>query len=228
MEFERPKRLRRSEFGLPEDYFLFLTMYDMHSFQARKNPQAVLESFKIASESFSSRKAGLVIKVMNPDSQPGDFLKLEKWAAEQPNISLIKDTFSRTDTYRLEACCDAFVSLHRSEGWGLGLAECMYLQKPVIGTAWSGNLDFMTPENSALIDFEMVPITEDHGPYKKGQSWAEPSVQHAAEWMVRLVEDKKIRDQLASKGRLTIESEYSPRAIARRYEERLRILQKSL
>ncbi len=228
MEFERPKHLRRAEFGLPEDCFLFLTMYDMHSFQARKNPQAVLQSFKIASESLSSRKVGLVIKVMNTNSQPAEFSELEKWASEQSNVTLITQTFSRTDIYRLEACCDAFVSLHRSEGWGLGLAECMYLQKPVIGTAWSGNLDFMTPENSALIDFKLVPITQDHGPYKKGQSWAEPSVQHAAEWMVRLVEDKALRDQIASKGRRTIESDYSPRAIAHRYEERLRILQKGL
>ncbi|MDG2336229.1 MAG: glycosyltransferase [Myxococcota bacterium] len=228
MGFDRPQRVARSEFGLPEDAFLFLSMYDMHSFQARKNPKAVLESFKLAADGSLSGKMGLVIKVMNPESQPDDFAELRNWAEGTPNVSLITETLSRNGIYRLEACCDAFISLHRSEGWGLGLAESMYLQKPVIATGWSGNLDFMTPENSVLVDYELVSIDEDHGPYKKGQIWAEPKVEHAADWMQRLVEDKALRDRLALNGRQTMESDYSPVAIGRRYEERFRILQKRL
>ncbi|MDE0885702.1 MAG: glycosyltransferase [Myxococcota bacterium] len=225
MGFERPQRVARSEFGLPENAFLFLSMYDMHSFQARKNPQAVLESFKLAANGSPSGKMGLVLKVMNPESRPDDFAELRKWAEETANVSLITETLSRNGIYRLEACCDAFISLHRSEGWGLGLAESMYLQKPVIATGWSGNLDFMTPENSALIDYELVAISEDQGPYKKGQIWADPKIEHAADWMLRLVEDKALRDRLALNGRQTMESDYSPLAIGQRYQERFRILQ---
>ena len=78
---------------------------------------------------------------------------------------------------------DCFVSLHRSEGFGLGLAEAMLLGKPVIATGYSGNLDFMNRENSLLVDFEMVEIKEDRPIYTRGNFWAEPSIRHAAALM---------------------------------------------
>ena len=79
--------------------------------------------------------------------------------------------------------CDAYVSLHRSEGIGLTIAEAMGLGKPVIATGWSGNTDFMDVSNAFPVGYRLVELEENVGPYHAGEVWAEPSVEHAAELM---------------------------------------------
>jgi glycosyltransferase involved in cell wall biosynthesis len=120
-----------------------------------------------------------------------------------PNVTILDRILSRDDVYTLEALCDAFVSLHRSEGFGLGLAESMFLGKPVIGTNWSGNRDFMDAKNSCPVDVSLVPIEEDHGPYRKGQLWAEADIDQAAWYMRRLVNDAGWRHEIGARARQT-------------------------
>lgn len=222
IQFDRPQDARRDQFGLPADDFLFLMMYDMHSFQVRKNPEAVIDAFLQAFTAPSG--VGLVIKVMNAAHSPQAFADLRRRVADLPGAFLIAETLTRSDVYRLESVCDCFVSLHRSEGFGLGLAECMYLGKPVIGTNWSGNVDFMDEHNSCPIRYSLVELEEDFGPYKRGQIWAEPDHEHAAEQMVRLVGDAPFRERIAAAGRRTIASDHSPRVIGERYRRRLEIV----
>ncbi|MCP4907596.1 MAG: glycosyltransferase family 4 protein [bacterium] len=214
----------RAEFGLPSEDFLFLTMYDMHSFQARKNPEAVLAAFRRAFPDAGQDGVGLVIKVMNAESAPEDSARLREWAVAIPGVRLLERTLDRAEVDRLENACDAFVSLHRSEGFGLGLAESMALGKPVIGTGWSGNLDFMTAENSALVDYTLVEVDQDYGPYRRGQVWAEPDVDDAARWMRLLVEDGEVRERIARAGRRTIREEFSPDEIGRRQRRRIELI----
>ena len=128
---------------------------------------------------------------------------------------------SRQEIYDLESVCDSYISLHRSEGFGLGLAESMYLGKPVIGTNWSGNVDFMDATNSCPVDYQLVRVAQDHGPYKRGQIWAEPDVDHAAWYMQKLVEDPTFRKRIALAGQATILRDFSPVAVGRQYAERL-------
>jgi glycosyltransferase involved in cell wall biosynthesis len=220
--FEPPRGARRGRFDLPEKKFLFLTMYDMHSVQARKNPEAVIEAFHRAFP--DGADAGLVVKVMNRTSDAEPFARLEQRLREVPGVHLISETLDRKDVYALESVCDCFVSLHRSEGFGLGLAEAMYLGKPVIGTNWSANTDFMSQENSCPVRYTLTHIEKDEGPYRAGQIWAEPDIDHAAWYMKALVEDGEFRARLGAAGQLTIRSEYSPAAIGKRYRERLEIL----
>ena len=66
--------------------------------------------------------------------------------------------------------CDAYVSLHRSEGIGLTIAEAMGLGKPVIATGWSGNTDFMDVSNAFPVGYRLVEIEENVGPYHGGRS----------------------------------------------------------
>jgi len=139
-------------------------------------------------------------------------------------VHLIAETLDRKDVYALESVCDSFVSLHRSEGFGLGLAEAMYLGKPVIGTNWSANTDFMTQENSCPVHYTLAQIEKDQGPYRAGQIWADPDIEHAAWYMKLLVKDDEYRDRLGAAGQQTIRSEYSPAAIGQRYRQRLDIL----
>jgi glycosyltransferase involved in cell wall biosynthesis len=222
--FDVPADANRERFGLAPRDFLFLTMYDMHSVQERKNPEAVVESFRRAFP--DGRGAGLVVKLMNSTSEPGDFERLRERLRGVPGVQLIAETLSRRDVYGLESVCDCFVSLHRSEGFGLGLAESMYLGKPAIGTDWSGNTDFMDETNSCPVRCSLVRLERDFGPYRAGQVWADPDLDHAAWWMRRLVEDVALRRRLGAAGRETIRTRFSPEAVGRRYQNRLALLAK--
>ena len=218
----------RTHFGLPVDAFLFLMMFDMHSFQARKNPEAAVEAFQRALQDDPSRDMGLVIKVMNAATSPRDLNRLRDLAEKSPKIHLLETHLSRRDAYRLQASCDAFVSLHRSEGFGLGLAESMAIGKPALATAWSGNMDFMTTENSALVGYELAPIAIDHGPYAKGQLWAEADVNEAARWMNRLATDSVLCRRLGVEARRTIETQHAPTRVATLQKRRLDVLARYL
>ena len=224
--FDPPRGASRGQFGLPGDDFLFLTMYDIHSVQERKNPEAVIEAFQRAFP--EGRGAGLVVKVMNRTSEPKPFERLQERLRGVSGVHVIAKTLAREDVYALESVCDCFVSLHRSEGFGLGLAESMYLGKPVIGTDWSANTDFMSEENSCPVRYELVHIERDAGPYRAGQIWANPDVEHAAWHMRRLVEDDELRERIAAAGQQTIRSEYSPAAVGQRYRKRLEVLARLL
>ena len=226
LEFGADPRAHRGDYGLPEKEFLFLCMYDMHSYQARKNPEAALEAFRRAFP--DAKGVRLVVKSHNVDHFPREWAELQRRAAETPGVVLIGRTLSRQQVYDLESLCDAYLSLHRSEGFGLGLAESMYLGKPVVGTDWSGNTDFMDRRNSCPVDYELVRLERDHGPYRKGQVWAEPDVDHAAWYLRRLVEDEPWREAIGARAALTLREEFSPRAVGERYRRRLQVLAETL
>jgi glycosyltransferase involved in cell wall biosynthesis len=106
--------------------------------------------------------------------------------------------------YDLIKVCDCYISLHRAEGFGLGMAEAMYLGKPVIATAYSGNLDFMNEENSCLVDYELIEVKDGEYPYASGQVWADPNIRTARSFMRRIFEDERYRMQIAHAGQSTI------------------------
>jgi len=222
IEFEVPAGATRAQFGLPPNDFLFMVMYDINSSQARKNPEAAIKAFQAAFPNPKGVK--LVVKTHGSKTNPEDFLKLQKMAGESPDIILINRTLNRADLRALQSLCDCFVSLHRAEGFGLALAECMYLGKPVIATNWSGNLEFMDAENGCMVDYELVEVRETSGPYKKGQQWAEPDHEHAARWMKKIVGDPALRMKIALKGKARIMNDFSPLKIGKAYEKRLRAL----
>lgn len=217
------RRPNRTELGFPEDRFLFLTLWDMHSFQGRKNPEAVLEAYQRA---FSGRSdVGLVVKTMNTSTYPEEWARFRERIESVEGIFVLDAVLSRQAVWELEAVCDCFVSLHRSEGFGIVLAECMALGKPVIATGWSGNIDFTREDNSCLVRYRLVSLDRDHGPYRRGQIWADPDPDHAAHHMRRLVEDASFRERIAAAGSRTIREEFSPEAVGRLYARRLEALQ---
>ena len=109
---------------------------------------------------------------------------------------LLTETLSRADIYALEAVCDCFVSLHRSEGFGLAVAECMLLGKPVISTDWSATSEFVMRENGFPVRAKLVTLERNHGPYAKGSTWAEPDTMHAAEHMRSVFSDRALAARL--------------------------------
>ncbi|HWA10206.1 MAG TPA: glycosyltransferase family 4 protein [Opitutaceae bacterium] len=217
--FERPAGNFRPRFQLPADPFLFLFVYDLNSYSERKNPRAVIEAFR--QSGLAGRGAALVVKVQNTAGNESDFAALQSAVADLPGTRLIAETLTRAEIYQLESACDCFVSLHRAEGFGLAVAECMYLGKPVISTDWSATAEYVTPANGCPVRCRPVTLERNHGPYMKGSTWADPDVAHAAECMRRVFSDRALAAQLGAAARATIETRFAPAVIGARYRRRL-------
>jgi glycosyltransferase involved in cell wall biosynthesis len=183
----RIEALGRERLGLPEG-FAFLFMFDYHSVFERKNPLAVIEAF---GRSFAPGSgATLVLKCVNSASDPTSHARLLAAADGHRDVRVLDGYLSPTENDALIAACDCYVSLHRSEGFGLTSAEAMALGKPVIATAYSGNLDYMTPKNSYLVDYELRDIGAGNAPYPAGGHWAQPDLEQAAVLMREVFEDQ--------------------------------------
>jgi glycosyltransferase involved in cell wall biosynthesis len=222
ISFERPsddKEALRARLGIPQGAFLFLSLFDLNSYTARKNPRAVVDAFRLSG--LAGGSAALVIKVQNADANSSDYEALVDSVRDIPGTVIIKHTLSRADVYALEAACDCFVSLHRSEGFGLAVAECMYLGKPVISTNWSATAEYVNGENGLPVRYSLVQLEESHGPYSKGSTWAEPDVGHAAQLMRNMASAPAEAARLGEAARRTIEVRFSPAAIGARYRRRL-------
>jgi glycosyltransferase involved in cell wall biosynthesis len=212
--------LTRADFGLEDDDFIFLCSFDFNSFVARKNPCAAIEAFRRA---FADRRPNvkLLVKSSNGHRHPEALRSLLNTAGADERIILRDELLDREDLAALQRCVDAYVSLHRAEGFGLGLAECMRLGKPVIATAWSGNMEFMTADNSCLVDYQLVPVGEGEYPYHVGQCWAEADVDHAAGLMRRLVDDRTFAAGIGSRAARDIRSRLSPHVAAQKIIRRI-------
>jgi len=183
------------ELGLP-DGFRFMFMFDFFSTVKRKNAVGVVEAFKRA---FAPGEGPhLVIKTIHAEERIPDYEQLLFAVAGRPDIVVVDRSLAVPEKNGLLASCDCYVSLHRSEGWGLPLAECMAMGKPVIATAYSGNLDFMTPGNSYLVDYALTNVGGDVEIYPAEGTWAEPDLDHAAAQMRAVWTDP---DEAARRGR---------------------------
>jgi glycosyltransferase involved in cell wall biosynthesis len=225
VDFPEPQGVRRESFGLPADRFLFLFFFDFTSYVHRKNPQAAIQSFLRAFPDPSDTRAGLVIKMNGMHLRPQEYQTfLHSIECEDPRIILMDNVLTDRDTKGLVSVCDAFLSLHRSEGFGRGLAEAMYLGKPVIATGYSGNLDFTNHQNACLVDYTLVPVKDQEYPFGAGQKWAEPDLDHAVWYMRRLLQEPQYGRTLGQQASDTIKTYHSPQAIGARYRARLSAL----
>ena len=209
----------RDAFGLPHDAVLFFMNIDVTSDLARKNPAAAIAAFRAAFvplERGPEERVFLVVKLGHTKSgYPwADTSQLMAELAAMPNAVVIDRQLTYAETLSLNAACDVYVSLHRSEGLGLNLLEAMTLGRPVIATGWSGNMDFMTPEDSCLVGHQLVPVRATHFAYQPeaigpGQVWAEPSIPEAAQWMRRLADDESLRRRIGASARAAMDARRS-------------------
>jgi Glycosyl transferases group 1 len=209
----------RAELGLPDEQFVFLFSFDYLSVFERKNPLAVIEAFRLAFA--PGEGAHLVLKCINHEHDPRAHADLCRAAAAHPDIDVIDRYMSPSDNSGLTALSDCYVSLHRAEGFGLGMAEAMALGKAVIATGYSGNLDFMNAANSMLVDHRLVPIGPDAPPYPPAGEWADPNVEHAAALMRQLFDDPAGARELGVKAAADITRTHSPAAAGEILNRRL-------
>jgi glycosyltransferase involved in cell wall biosynthesis len=211
IEFDVPTGMDRTYFGVPQGEFAFLFSYDFNSFASRKNPDAVIAAFRKA---FPTAEQGvrLLVKSTNGARFPEQLAKLRQAVADDPRIDVRDGFLSRPEMFALQNAADCYVSLHRSEGFGLGMAESMYLGKPVIATAYSGNLDFMDRDNSLLVDYRLVPVREGEYPHWQGQQWADASVDHAAALMRKVFDDRELARRIGAAGAASMRRDHSKAA----------------
>lgn len=208
----------RNHFGLPDDETLFLFAFHMASVMERKNPLGLIRAFRRAFT--PDDRARLVLKVSfgNQNQEELDRLKA---AAAGARITIIDEVFSLEDVYALMDACDVYVSLHRSEGLGLTMAEAMMMGKPVIATGYSGNMEFMSPDNSLLVDFELRELDRPIPPYEAGYRWADPDEAHAARLMRELYENPEFARRFGEKVQADARETMSVHAAGRRVLKRL-------
>lgn len=205
--------LTRADFGLESDRFVFLCSFDFNSLFHRKNPLAVVEAFRRA---FPPHRGDvqLLLKTSNGHFHHDRFLELLNAISGDPRVLVRDEVIDRAHVQALQRCADAYVSLHRAEGFGLGLAECMALGKPVIATAWSGNLDFMNADNSCLVDCRLVPVGEGEYLHSPGAMWADPDVDQAARHMRALADDRAHAERIGARAARDIAATLAPEAAA--------------
>ena len=212
----------RLEWGISGSAMVFFFSFDCSSFPERKNPWAVLAAFRRLRQIRPWADVQLVLKVSGGDRDPQALARLRKeMDSLAPYAMLIDRSLDAEEMKSLLMGCDAYVSLHRSEGFGFCLAEAMYFGKPVVATAYSGNMDFMTPETACLVDYRLVPVKPGEYPCGEGQSWAEPLIEQAAEQMARLVDDPAEGRRLGARASAWIRRKCSPLALGLSYRDRL-------
>jgi len=209
----------REHFQFPSGAFVFGFIFDIASYMERKNPLCLVDAFR--REFGDSPDVLLCLKYYNRSHDKTNLRLLEEAIGGALNIRAYGDLMNERELVSFENALDCVVSPHRSEGFGLTLAEAMYLGKPVIATRYSGNLDFMRDANSYPIDCTLTSLRRDVGPYRAGNVWAEPSVAHLRRLLREVFEDAEGRRRKAEKAAEDIRSQYSAAAVGRAMTRRL-------
>jgi hypothetical protein len=213
--------LPRRAFGIRESAFVLLHSFDLSSYAARKNPEAVLELLRRVRSEAPFLEIQLVLKVKNIERDAAE------WAqsiAAEPTVKVIDTPLDSLATRSLLAACDCFVSLHRAEGFGRGLGEAMALGRLALGTGWSGNVDFMTETNALLVRHTLIKVPAEAYPHWQGQHWAEPDLDHALALLRPVLRDPARGRAIAARGRREVLRDFGHRAVGLRILARLQAI----
>jgi glycosyltransferase involved in cell wall biosynthesis len=204
--------LGRADFGLPDKTFIVFAMLHFGSGFERKNPLAAIRAFR---QAFGDRDdALLLLKITKDADLPWAEQALREATDGARNIRVMERTLPREELNALIAACDVLLSLHRAEGFGLGLAEAMRLGKPVAATGWSGNMTFMDEVAAAPIPVRLIPAEDRQGTYDRRHVWADPDVAAAAALLVRLQSDRDFAARMGAAAMAAAEARLGPSAYA--------------
>jgi glycosyltransferase involved in cell wall biosynthesis len=200
------RSITRAQLGIPEQ-FTFLFSFDFLSVLERKNPLGLIAAF---SKAFAPGEGPcLIIKTINGDKRILEMEKLRYATRDRSDILLMDGYLPAVENATFTALTDCYVSLHRSEGFGLTIADAMALGKPVIATAYSGNLDFMTAQNSYLCPASRTQIGPEREPYPAGSYWSEPDLSEAARLLRYVYENREEAGARGSRAAEDIRTRYS-------------------
>lgn len=207
-------RTTRQKYNLQEEDFIVFFNFDYGSSFKRKNPDAVLRAFALAYRE-NAPNAKLVFKTMRAGSYPSNVAELKTLASElgiADRYISIDEWLSETDLISLTSSIDVYVSLHRGEGFGLGIAEAMSCGKPVVVTGYSAPMEFCNPQNAMIVPYKKRKIRKeeiDHPFFRDVNEWAEPDIHAAASALRRLYDNPTLRKRIGDSGKAFISSYFS-------------------
>ena len=220
----------RSYFEIPDGKFTFIFTFDGASRFTRKNPVGALEAFERAFPGDDG--VHFIVKTQNTTflsaADEKIYAEIRSRARKDARITVIDESLSSNEVHGLIAVCDCYVALHRSEGFGFGMAEAMKLRVPVIATGYSGNADFTTEDTAWPVRFKQVPVRKGEFVYEEdGQEWADPDVDHAAQRMREVRTDPFAKLKI-DRAHALIASHYDEESVGRTYKQRIDEIRASL
>lgn len=210
----------RTEFNIPENKFVVLTMFDYYSSIHRKNPLATIDAYEKAFGK-NHPEVNLIIKTSKSTDFPLEKQMLINRIADNESISILEEILDDDRLYSLINCCNCFISLHRSEGFGLTMAEAMYFEKPVIATAYSANIEFMNINNSFPVKYSMVNAGNQYYYSTEKDYWADADTDHAAQHLSWIYENPDEAQKIALKGKKDVDLYLSPETIGEKIKDRI-------
>lgn len=225
IEVATPRPLPRRTLGVRADATLFSFVFDVNSYLPRKNPLAVIDAFALAF-GVAERQRGdvaLVIKATVP-VRPSPGLEELRARCATAGVRLIEGYWRHARVLQLIAASQAYVSLHRAEGFGYTLAEAQAIGVPVIATSYSATTDLVDVSHALPVRWREVELSAAIGPYARGARWAEPDVDHAAAQMRFVHDQPAAAAALGARARDFMTARFSPSAVAALVDARLRPL----
>lgn len=200
-----------------KDKFNVTGIFDLNSYIDRKNPNGILETYKKACKDKNFQKnSHLILKISGTFNKKRAISKILSEAKKAKiSLTIIDENLSNSEMESLRNSTNVFISLHRSEGFGLNIIENMNAGNIVIATNYSGNTDYMNDTNSLLVDFELIPIRDGQYPYGEGQFWAEPCIDHACEKLLWSYYNKNEAQKIAKRAKSFVTKKFSLEAIGK-------------
>jgi glycosyltransferase involved in cell wall biosynthesis len=209
----------REKLRIASDEFVFLYVFDASSRVRRKNPQCLVDAFEAAFP--NQPQVRLVLRVSNAECEPQFSEYLDSLIERDPRCIVLRETIEARELAGLIDSADCYVSPHRTEGFGLTVAEAMILGRPVIATNYGGTVDFVTEQVGFPLRYRLVEVDNDDGPYQKGAIWSDPSREHLQELMRSLVANPALGAAKGRRAKARMLEDYSAAAIGRRIGARL-------
>lgn len=209
--------LDRAALGLPSDPFVFLFAFNARSNMARKNPTGLIRAYRSA---FPVEDDTLLV-LKSIQMREDERTRLEHLIDGRRDILLCDGIVEEDRMAALTAACDCYVSLHRTEGFGLGMAEAMYLGRPVIATGYAGNLDFMSEATGFLVRHSMTHLERGVGVFAPGTIWAQPEIADAARLMRHVARHRDEAKEIGRRASVHVRGLLAPERVGRMMRERL-------
>lgn len=219
-----PPAFDRQALGIPDGTVCFLFLFDATSNVTRKNPAGLIRAYRTA---FPDATSDTLLIVKAKKLTDGECRALAAAAGGRPDIRIVNEPWTAERTTALMAACDAYVSLHRAEGFGLTVAEAMAGGKPVIATAYSGTMDITTPDTAYLVPCRTTMLEADDGCYRRGTVWADPDLEAAARLMRRVVSHPDEARAVGARAAARMRTLFSPEVVGARMHDRLSVLMAS-
>ncbi len=218
---ERDGSKFRKKYGIPEDGFVVLILYDAKSSAVRKNPDAAVKAFVRA---FPEMPDDVYLILKGKNFTASMKRKLMKELGNRKNVIQIDKLLPWDEVKDMEAASDVLISLHRAEGFGLPLAEMMSYGAVVVGTDYSSTTEFMDESCGCPVKYSLVRTKVTHKPYVRGTVWAEPDTEDAAEKIRKIYEDRELAEKLGEAAKIRIREALSPEKNSGKLYERLKYI----